>query len=107
MDNKTTSKTSKTKKRKRKQRISTVYLVLTTVFVVLVVSWFLQLNQAENNLSDQITELTQQRDNLQASNDEYRREIELLQTPWYIEKMARDKLGLVRKGETSVAPKEN
>ena len=97
---------SKNQRRKKRRRISPLYLVVTTFFLVLVVSWSVQLNKTERDLDTRILDLTQQKNELMAQNDAFRREIELLNTPEYIEQLARDQLGLVRKGEIIVAPKK-
>ncbi|MCL1851578.1 MAG: septum formation initiator family protein [Peptococcaceae bacterium] len=93
--------------RKKGRKMSPLYVVVTFVFLVLVITWSVQLNKTERDLNARIQELTRQKTDLIAQNDSFRKEIELLNTPDYIEQLARDKLGLVRKGEYVVAPKKD
>lgn len=97
----------KHKKRQKRRNINRLYLFVAFVFLTLVVTWSVQLNKTERELEARIHELTQEKTDLVAQNETYRKEIELLRTPDYIEQLARDKLGLVRKGEYVVAPKKD
>jgi cell division protein DivIC len=99
-------KLSKAQKRKKQRRLSLLYLIVTSIFVVLVITSFAQLSKTEGNLDEQILEMTEKKMELQASNEEYRKEIERLNTSDYIEQLARDKLGFVHKNEILVAPRE-
>ena len=54
----------------------------------------------------QLNYLVEQKNVLIAENEQLRKHIEKLSTPSYIEQLAREKLGLVRKGEILIAPKE-
>lgn len=101
------SRKNKAQKRKKRRRFRSFYLAMTMVFLVLVITWTVQLNMTERELNDRISDLTDQRNGLTAKNDAYRTEIELLNTPAYIEQLAREKLGLVRKGEIYVEPKKD
>ena len=108
---KTTS--SKRTGRKKRRRIRRLYLFVTTfllalgiVFTVHLITWVVQLDTTERDMDARIRELTRQRNDLIAQNESYHREIELLNTPAYIEQLARDKLGLVRRGEIPIEPKK-
>jgi len=75
--------------------------------LVLAGSWSIQLFKMDQSIESQKNELIRQKNDLIAKNEKMRQEIEKLNTPSYIEQLAREKLGLVRKGEILVAPKEN
>jgi cell division protein DivIC len=70
-------------------------------------SWSYQLFQIDCSTESKRAQLIQQKNELIAQNDQLRQEIEKLNTPSYVEQLAREKLGLVRKGEILVAPKES
>jgi len=53
-------------------------------------------------LRREATRLVRQRDELRRQNTQLREEIRLLHTPAYIERLAREQLGLVRPGEIAV-----
>ncbi|MCL1917408.1 MAG: septum formation initiator family protein [Peptococcaceae bacterium] len=97
---------SKAQRRKKRRRMSCVYLVLTVIFSVVIITTFVQLNQTERELDAHTAKLLQQKADLQSENEEYRQEVERLNTPAYMEQLARERLGLVRKGEIIVAPRE-
>ncbi|HHV63737.1 MAG TPA: septum formation initiator family protein [Peptococcaceae bacterium] len=70
-------------------------------------SWSYQLFLLDQSMEKEKVELLERRNNLVAANNQLRQEIEKLNTPSYIEQLAREKLGLVRKGEIVIAPKES
>ncbi|NLI90655.1 MAG: septum formation initiator family protein [Peptococcaceae bacterium] len=69
-------------------------------------SWSYQLLKIDQSTEIRKAQLEKQKDEIVAKNEQLRQEIEKLNTPTYIEQLAREKLGLVRKGEILVAPKE-
>jgi len=94
-------------KSKSRNRIGPLYVVLTSIFLVLAATWTIQLSKTEQAMDAQIAELNQKKADYMARNAALRHEAELLNTPFYIEQLAREKLGLVRKGEIVIAPKED
>lgn len=71
----------------------------------LAVSWTYKLIQTDYAVEVEKAGLNQKKQDLIAKNEQIRNEIEQLNTPEYIEQLAREKIGLVRKGEIMVAPK--
>ncbi|NLL52601.1 MAG: septum formation initiator family protein [Peptococcaceae bacterium] len=69
-------------------------------------SWSWQLIKIDQSMERQLNYLVEQKNVLIAENEQLRKHIEKLNTPSYIEQLAREKLGLVRKGEILIAPKE-
>ncbi|NLM21850.1 MAG: septum formation initiator family protein [Peptococcaceae bacterium] len=69
-------------------------------------SWSWQLIKIDQSMEQQLNYLLEQKNVLIAENEKLRKDIEKLNTPSYIEQLAREKLGLVRKGEILIAPKE-
>ncbi|RJE47931.1 hypothetical protein A7K50_00640 [Dehalobacter sp. MCB1] len=70
-------------------------------------SWSYQLLQLDHSIEQQKAELENKKLQIIAQNDQLHEEIEKLNTPSYVEQLAREKLGLVRKGEILIAPKES
>lgn len=98
-------KKSTTKKRKRKANPLFVFVMGTAL--ILAGSWSYQLYKLDQSAEMEKAELMQKRNDLIAQNDKLRQDMEKLNTPSYIEQLAREKLGLVRKGEILIAPKES
>lgn len=92
-------------KKTRKKRLSPIGFVILGIILFLAVSWTYKLVQTNNSVEAQRAELLQKKQDLVAKNESIRNEIEKLNTPEYIEQLAREKIGLVRKGEIMVAPK--
>lgn len=83
---------------RRKRIFALAGLLLLIYFVVSFSRGFLAINRVKNEL-----EWTQIRiEELKEENSTLEREIYLLQTPEYIERQARERLGLVKEGEVSV-----
>ncbi len=99
-----TKTTNKTKKA-RKKRLSPIGFVILGIILFLAVSWTYKLIQTNSSVEAQRAEMNQKKQDLIAENEALRNEIEKLNTPEYIEQLAREKIGLVRKGEIMVAPK--
>ena len=91
------------KKRKR----NPFFAVLLGTALILAATWSFQLFELDSSMEERKNELLKQKSIIAAQNDELRQEIEKLNTPSYIEQLAREKLGLVRKGEIIVAPKQS
>lgn len=93
--------------RKRKRKPNLLFVLVMGTALMLAGSWSYQLVQSDLAIEKQKLELLRQKAELIADNDKLRKEIEQLNTPSYIEQLARQKLGLVRKGEIMIAPKES
>jgi|LFRM01.1.fsa_nt_gb cell division protein DivIC len=93
--------------RKRKRKKNPLVVLLLGIALMLAGTWSYQLLQMNQAMEQRKAELLQQKADYIAENAELREEIERLNTPSYIEQLARDKLGLVRKGEILIAPKES
>lgn len=94
-----------TKKRRRKTNPFVIIVMGTAL--MLAGSWSYQLLQMDLSIEDQKAELIKQKTELISKNEKLRQDIEKLNTPSYIEQLAREKLGLVRKGEILIAPMES
>ena len=81
-------------------------MVLIGTALVLAASWTYQLVELDRSMEKKKADLIQQKVHLTAENEKLRKDIERLNTPSYIEQLAREKLGLVRKGEIIIAPKQ-
>ena len=73
--------------------------------LILAGSWTYQLYELDKSMAEKKNDLIEQRMLIATQNQKMREDIEKLNTPSYIEQLARDKLGLVRKGEIVIAPK--
>lgn len=94
-----------TKKRRRKKNPLFIFVMGTAL--MLAGSWSYQLWNIDQSMESQKAQLVEQKTVLITQNDKLRKDIEKLNTPSYIEQLARQKLGLVRKGEILIAPKES
>lgn len=93
--------------RKRKRRKNPLFMLIMGTALVLAVSWSVQLYKIDQSMEEQRADLVERKAELIAQNEKLREDIEKLNTPSYIEQLARQKLGLVRKGEIVIAPKES
>lgn len=93
--------------RKRKKRANPLFILLMGTALILAGSWSYQLLKIDQSMESRKAQLVKQKSEIIAQNDQLRQEIEKLNTPSYIEQLAREKLGLVRKGEILIAPKES
>lgn len=98
MKNKTT--------KSRRRRANPLFVLGMGIALMLAGSWSYQLINMDRSIENQKTQLVIKKEEIVAQNNELRQEIEKLNTPSYVEQLAREKLGLVRKGEIMVAPKE-
>ena len=94
------------RKRKKRRKKNPLLVLLLGIALMLAGTWSYQLMQLNQEMEQKKEELLQQKAEYIAKNAELREEIERLNTPSYIEQLAREKLGLVRKGEILIAPKE-
>ncbi|MFA6808258.1 MAG: septum formation initiator family protein, partial [Eubacteriales bacterium] len=95
------------KRRKATKKRFAIFVSFILVIVVLIAgNWTRELLKMDRAMEAQKNELYEMKQERLAQNEELRKEIEMLNTPSYIEQLAREKLGLVRKGEIVVAPKK-
>jgi len=97
---------NKTTARKKKKRLNPIFVIVIGISLILAGSWSWQLIKIDQSMEQQLNYLLEQKNVLIAENEKLRKDIEKLNTPSYIEQLAREKLGLVRKGEILIAPKE-
>lgn len=94
-------------RRERQTRIFRPGRMILTLFVVAAIgSSVWKLWELQRDVERQLTELSQQKETLLAEQKVLETEIERLNTPSYIEQLAREQLGLVRQGEIMIAPKK-
>ena len=101
---KTPQKTNKQKRPRARFRIRLV-LVMSILVLAMVLSSGWKLWRLHVKVSDQLAQLNQEKTLLLQQEKNLRDEIEQLNTPSYIEKLAREQLGLVKKGEILISPK--
>jgi len=89
----------------RKRRTNPLFIILMGTALILAGSWTYQLYELDKSMAEKKNDLIEQRMLIATQNQKMREDIEKLNTPSYIEQLARDKLGLVRKGEIVIAPK--
>lgn len=93
--------------KKKKRKMNPIFGITLTVALLLAASWSYQLFQLNQNTEAYRSELQQEKAELTNQNKALRQEIDRLNTPAHIEQLARERLGLVRKGEILIAPKES
>lgn len=82
-----------------RKRILQLLIIITLVsFAINTTRQILKVNQAKGKFNQAATKL----ENLKAENEKLKAEVQFRQTPEFVEKEARDKLGLVKEGETEV-----
>ena len=91
----------------KKRKSNPFFVVLFGTALILAGTWSYQLIELDSSMEERKSELLRQKNTIAAQNDKLRQEIEKLNTPSYIEQLAREKLGLVRKGEIIIAPKQS
>lgn len=89
---------ARTRIKQRNRFFLMVALLLLGYFVFSFSKGFLALHQINQELQQTQGRIQQMKE----KNSQLEREIKLLQTPEYLEKLAREQLGLVREGEISV-----
>ncbi|HMA59887.1 MAG TPA: septum formation initiator family protein [Halanaerobiales bacterium] len=81
-----------------------VYLL---IIVIVVFAFKLMMNiRKVNQMEDRLNSLQQQVQNQIEENKELKEEIERVRSPEYVEKVAREELGLVKPGEILLIPVE-
>ncbi|MCG1025713.1 MULTISPECIES: septum formation initiator family protein [Dehalobacter] len=98
---------SKKHTKKRIKKINPIFVIVLGIALMLGGSWSYQLLQLDRSIEQQKAELESKKLQIIAQNGQLHEEIEKLNTPSYVEQLAREKLGLVRKGEILIAPKES
>lgn len=92
------------KRRKSKIRFGSFILFAFVVTVFITSGW--QLYQLRNQVSGSIAQLEVEKQELLVEKSGLESEIVKLNTPSYVEQLAREQLGLVRKGEIMISPKK-
>lgn len=99
--------TAKKRSRRKRKSVNPFLAVFLGIVVLLASKWSYQLWEIDQATDAQKNKLLEQRQELLADNEKLRKEVEKLNTPSYIEQLAREKLGLVKKGEIVIAPKKS
>ncbi|AET65829.1 septum formation initiator [Desulfosporosinus orientis DSM 765] len=92
------------KKRQRVRIRRSFVLVLCLVFAVVGSSAW-QIWKLRSQVEEQIAQLNQEKAKLLQQEKDLNSEITKLNTPSYIEQLAREQLGLVKQGEILISPK--
>jgi len=82
----------------RKRILQLLIIIILVSFAINTARQVLKLNQVKRKFDQTATKL----ENLKAENQKLNTELQFRQTPEFVEKEARDKLGLVKEGETEV-----
>ena len=90
----------------RRRRFRPFRPILLIFFSILFVSSGWQLYQLHSEVTQDIASLNEEKSNLLNEKKDLEDKIVQLNTPSYIEQLAREQLGLVRKGEIRIAPKK-
>ncbi|MFZ5595714.1 MAG: FtsB family cell division protein [Bacillota bacterium] len=93
------------KKKGRTFRPGSRLLTVIAVFLLLylLVSFVAHFNRLYALQSD-ISQIEQEVNDLKAKNEDLRKELKQVQSDAYVEQVAREKLGLVKSGETMIVP---
>lgn len=92
--------------RKIKDKLFLMFIIGSSLFLLFWgIKSYLKVNQAKN----EVKKMEQKLEELKSENEELKEEEKNLQNPFYIEKLAREKLGLAKKGEVvyKILPKED
>ena len=92
----------KTKKR-TKYNFKIPVIVLSLLFIYLAVSLGGEM-QKLNAMKNNVQEIEQEIDQIKARNDELHKMLKAMESNEYVEQIAREKLGLVKPGESPVVP---
>lgn len=84
-------------------RLGSVIITGTMLFIIGSSVW--QLWKLHAQVEEQISQLNQQKVTLLQQEKDLKQEITQLNTPSYIEQLAREQLGLVKRGEILISPK--
>ncbi len=91
---------------KRKMGLQLGYYIILGLVLVVSASSFWHLWQLHLQIKGKLGQLNQEKTALLDQQQELKDEIAKLNTPSYIEQLAREQLGLVRHGEIMIAPKK-
>jgi len=97
---------NKTKTKTMKKHIRVIPLLGLFVFLLFVGSSAVRLWTLNNDINTEIQKLNNEKASLLNQQKQLEEEIVRLNTPSYIEQLAREELGLVRPGEVRIAPKK-
>jgi len=89
-----------------RRRFRPVWFIVVAVISCVFVSSGWQLYKLRTEVSKDIAQLDIEKANLLKEKKELEDKIVQLNTPSYVEQLAREQLGLVRKGEIRIAPKK-
>lgn len=89
-----------------RRRFRTLQHMILLFFTFLFVSSGWQLYQLHSNVTQNMARLNEEKLNLLNEKKDLEDKIVQLNTPSYIGQLAREQLGLVRKGEIRIAPKK-
>jgi len=92
------------RERKKRNRIRSVAYILIVTVMVFVISAFGRFAWSSYQLSREIDLYLSQLENAKIQNAQLLQEIEQIQDPIFIERIARERLGLVRSGERIIMP---
>lgn len=88
------------------RRIRPVRYIVLLFFTFIFVSSGWQLYQLHSDVTQNIAQLNEEKQSLLNEKKDLEDKIVQLNTPSYIEQLAREQLGLVRKGEIRIAPRK-
>ena len=91
---------------RRKLKFRPLHFLILCFSLIIVGSSVGHLWTLQVNIEKQLAELNQEQTGLLQKQKGYEDEITRLNTPSYIEQLAREELGLVRRGEIIIAPKK-
>lgn len=96
----------KRKQKHRKLQLRLGHYLIICFLLTIIGSSVFHLWSLHLTMEKQLAVLNQEKNNLLQQQKLYEEEIERLNTPGYIEQLAREQLGLVRHGEIIIAPKK-
>lgn len=92
--------------KKNRHRIRPARHILFALLIIFLVSSGWQLYQLHSEVTQKIARLNEQKSLLLEEKKDLEDEIVQLNTPSYIEKLAREQIGLVKDGEIQISPKQ-
>lgn len=101
---KRTRQKSNLKKRQR-VRIRRSFILMLCLVIAIVGSSAWQIWKLRSQVEEQLAQLNQEKTQLLQQEKDLNAEITKLNTPSYIEQLAREQLGLVKQGEILISPK--
>jgi cell division protein DivIC len=99
-------KTKQSRPKNKRRRFRPVQHILFVFLALILASSGWRLYQLQSDVTKKIAQLNEEKSNLLQEKKALEDEIVQLNTPSYIEQLAREQLGLVRKGEIRIAPKK-